>query len=76
MEKNGRKCCTRTSLECSRDGRSVGSPDELNVQWNESAGGDASTSHFNVSVSCLSAPNSSSCIVPQTGATVNIQIEF
>lgn len=58
-----------TSLECNRAGKSVDSPDELNVQWNESAGGDASTSHFNVSVSCLRAPKSSSCVVLQMGAS-------
>lgn len=58
---------THTSLECNLAGKSVGSPDELNVQWNESAGGDASTSHFSVSVSCLSAPKSSSCVVRQIG---------
>lgn len=59
-----------TSLECSWDGRSVCSPDELNVQWKVSAGGEASTSHFSVSVSCLRAPSSSSCSLRQVGATV------
>lgn len=63
-------CSTLTSLECKRDGKSVCSPDELNVQWNDSAGGDASTSHFNVNVSCLRAPSNSSCIVKQIGASV------
>lgn len=63
------KTAGQTSLECNRAGRSVGSPDELNVQWNESAGGEASTSHFSVSVSCLSAPSNSSWVVPQTGAS-------
>lgn len=60
---------THTSLEWRRAGRSVGSPDELNVQWNESAGGEASTSHFNVSVSCFRAPISSSWVVEHIGAS-------
>lgn len=65
----------QTSVECSFAGRSVGSPDELNVQWNESAGGEASTSHFSVSVSCLSAPNNSSWVEPQTGASAIIKVK-
>lgn len=60
-----------TSLEWSLAGSSVCSPDELNVQWKDSAGGDASTSHLSCSVSCLSAPSSSSRSVPQTGASAN-----
>lgn len=67
--KYDKKASGQTSLECNRAGRSVGSPDELNVQWNESAGGEASTSHFSVSVSCLSAPSNSSWVEPQTGAS-------
>lgn len=58
-----------TSLEWRREGSSVCSPDELNVQWKESAGGDASTSHLSVSVSCFSAPSSSSCSAAHTGAS-------
>lgn len=52
--------CFHTSLECKRAGSTVCSPDELNVQWNDSAGGDASTSHFNDKVSCFRAPSNSS----------------
>lgn len=58
-----------TSLECSLDGSSVCSPDELNVQWNDSAGGEASTSHFSVNVSCFSPPKTSSRSVEQIGAS-------
>lgn len=58
-----------TSLECRRDGSSVCSPDELNVQWKDSAGGDASTSHLSCSVSCFRAPKSSSRSTAQTGAS-------
>lgn len=58
-----------TSLECKRDGSSVCSPEELKVQWNDSAGGDASTSHFNDKVSCLRAPSNSSWRAEHTGAS-------
>lgn len=58
-----------TSLECNLGAISVCSPDELNVHWNVSAGGDASTSHRNCTVSCFNAPNSSSLSIRQTGAS-------
>lgn len=58
-----------TSLECNCDDNSLCSPDELNVQWNESAAGDASTRHFNCNVSCFKAPESSSWSAAHTGAS-------
>jgi hypothetical protein len=36
-------------------GNSVCSPDELKVQWKEVAGGEESTSHFSIMVSCFKA---------------------
>lgn len=59
----------RTSLECNLGDISVCSPDELNVHWNVSAGGEASTSQRNCTVSCFNAPNNSSLSFKQTGAS-------
>lgn len=58
-----------TSLECNLGDISVCSPDELNVHWNVSAGGEASTSQRNCTVSCFNAPNNSSLSLKQTGAS-------
>lgn len=50
-------------------GTSFKSPELLNVQWKSTGGGLESTSHRKVTVSCFSAPNSSSRSSRHTGAS-------
>lgn len=50
------------------------SSDELNVQWKEVAGGDESTSHLSVRVSCFWAPKTMSWSMLHSGASAGERV--